>query len=292
MILPLLGGKRDIPAPDVNTGEKTMAWLMDTVAMLQGYAVPEITTGKPVPLGGSLGRGEATGRGVALATLELLERKGIQAEGTTVAIQGYGNVGQHAARILAQEAGCVIVAISDVSGGYYNPQGLNPDSLSAHTQVHPRGLLEGYQPNGHVDLISNADLLTLDVDVLIPAAIENQITVENADQVQARFIVEGANGPTTFEADAILRERGVITVPDILANAGGVIVSYFEWVQDLQSFFWEITEVRQQLGRMMKRAFNEVCEIAEGGEMDMRAAAYLLAVERVSEAIRVRGVFP
>lgn len=292
MILPLLGGKRDIPAPDVNTGERTMAWFMDTVSMLQGHLVREITTGKPIALGGSEGRTEATGRGVAIATIEMLRRLGRDPKGVTVAVQGFGNVGQYAANILAAEHDCTVVAVSDVSDAIYNPRGLDLAAVTDHVRRNAKFLFEGYGANGSVDHITNADLLTLDVDVLIPAAIESQITVENADHIRARVIAEGANGPTTFEADSILKERGIAVVPDVLANVGGVIVSYFEWVQDLQSFFWDIGEVRTQLAKTMCRAFDEVWSLAEQRRVDMRSAAYLLAVQRVAGVIQQRGLFP
>ncbi len=292
MILPLLGGKRDIPAPDVNTGERTMAWLMDTISMLEGHLVREITTGKPIALGGSEGRSEATGRGVAIAAVEMLRRLGRDPQGLSVAVQGFGNVGQYAANILAGEYGCKVVALSDVSDALYNPNGLDLQAVTAHVRHTPGHLLAGYGMNGCVDHIANADLLTLEVDVLIPAAIENQITAKNADDIRAGVIVEGANGPTTFEADAILKDRGITVVPDIVANAGGVIVSYFEWVQDLQSFFWDVEEVRAQLGNTLRRAFEEVWAFASRGGYDMRAAAYVLAVDRVASAIQQRGLFP
>nr|MBI2903877.1 Glu/Leu/Phe/Val dehydrogenase [Chloroflexota bacterium] len=292
MILPLLGGKRDIPAPDVNTGERTMAWLMDTISMLEGHLVREIATGKPIALGGSEGRSEATGRGVAIAAVEMLRRLGRDPQGLSVAVQGFGNVGQYAANILAAEYGCKVVALSDVSDALYNPNGLDLQAVTAHVRHSPGHLLAGYGLNGCVDHIANADLLTLEVDVLIPAAIENQITAQNADDIRAGVIVEGANGPTTFEADAILKDRGITVVPDIVANAGGVIVSYFEWVQDLQSFFWGAEEVRAQLGGTLRRAFQEVWAFAGRGGYDMRTAAYVLAVDRVASAIQQRGLFP
>lgn len=292
MIMPILGGKRDIPAPDVNTNPQIMAWFMDTVSMMQGHLAPEVTTGKPVGLGGSQGRVEATGRGVAIATVEMLRRLGRQPRDTRVAVQGYGNVGFHAARILAQEHGCRIVGVSDVSGGLYNPNGLPLTSLNDYVIHNPGKLLSGYVTNGHMDKISNEELLTLDVEVLIPAAIEDQITVKNADLLQAHILVEGANGPTTFEADAILQERGIHIVPDILANAGGVIVSYLEWVQDLQWFFLEASEVRNRLQDVMHLAFEEVWSLAERRQIDLRSAAYLLAIQRIAEAIQKRGIFP
>jgi glutamate dehydrogenase (NAD(P)+) len=291
MILPILGGKRDIPAPDMNTNEQTMAWFMDAVSAQLGHYSPEITTGKPITLGGSQGRTEATGRGCAIATIETLQKKGINPEGTTVAVQGFGNVGQYAASILAEEYGCKIVAISDLGAAVYNPNGLDIPAALDHVRHSPGRLLTGFGAGGHADQITNSELLTLDVDVLIPAAIEGQITGDNADYIKAGVIVEGANGPTTYEADAILRDRGVIVVPDILANAGGVIVSYFEWVQDLQFYFWDIEEVRAQLHKKMSTSFQEVWAMAEQHGVDLRSAVYMLAIERVAAAIQKRGFF-
>jgi glutamate dehydrogenase (NAD(P)+) len=290
MIMPIIGSKRDIPAPDVNTNPQIMAWIADTASMLQGKTTMDIVTGKPIPLGGSLGRKEATGRGVALITRELLKRKGRQLEDTTVAVQGYGNVGMFAATIL-NLMGCRIVAVSDVSGGLYHPRGLDITSLNRHVVAHPRRLLEGYEAPG-VEKISNAELLIGDVDVLIPAALEHQIHAGNAPYVRAKMIVEGANGPTTPEADEILDERGVIVVPDILANAGGVIVSYFEWVQDLQFFFWEEEEVNRNLERLMVRSFKDVWESSHEQRVSLRLGAYMLAVDKVARAVRERGIFP
>lgn len=292
MIMPILGGKRDIPAPDVNTNPRTMAWFMDTVSAIQGHLTPEIITGKPIALGGSQGRAEATGRGVAISTVEMLKRLGRDPIGTRVAVQGYGNVGSYAASILEQEYGCQIVAISDVSGGLYNPKGLSLSALESNLAHNTGMLLSGLGTNGHGDRINNQELLALDVDVLIPAAIEDQITAKNANAIRANIIVEGANGPTTFEADAILRDRGVHVVPDILANAGGVICSYLEWVQDLQWFFWEAEEVRARLQDVIERAFQEIWTLASKREIDLRSAAYILAVQRVAEAIEQRGIFP
>jgi glutamate dehydrogenase (NAD(P)+) len=288
-ILPVLGGKRDIPAPDVNTNPQTMAWFMDAISTQQGHYMPEITTGKPVMLGGCKGRTEATGRGVAIAAIEVLKRQGRDPKDVTVAIQGFGNVAQYAANILADEYGCTVIAVSDISDALYNPKGLDLATINTHVSHSPGNLLAGYE--GDVDHITNAELLTLDADILAPCAIEDQITHDNADQIRAGIIVEGANGPTTFEADHILKERGIIAVPDILANAGGVIVSYFEWVQDLQLFFWEIDEVREQLHGKMCRAFEDVWSKAQDKEIDLRSAAYLLAVEQVAYAIEQRGLF-
>ncbi len=289
-ILPILGPRRDIPAPDVNTNPQVMAWIADTVTMLEGKAVMEIVTGKPIPLGGSLGRKEATGRGVAIVTAELLKRKRRRLADTTVAVQGYGNVGSFAATFLHQ-MGCKIVAVSDVSGGLYNPAGLDIPGINQHVANHPRHLLEGYQAPG-VDYITNDELLVSDVDVLIPAALEHQIRADNAPHIRARMIVEGANGPTTREADDILQDRGIVVVPDILANAGGVVVSYFEWVQDLQYFFWDEAEVNRNLKTIMVRAFAEVWDFCQERKVPLRLGAYMLAVSRVAEAVRARGIFP
>jgi len=290
MIMPILGPKRDIPAPDVNTNPQVMAWMADTVSMLQGYAVPEIVTGKPVILGGSLGRREATGRGLAIATAEVLHRLGRALADTSVAVQGYGNVGSAAATIL-HEMGCRIVALSDVSGGIFCQAGLDIPDVNRHVASHPLHLLEGYQAPG-VEAISNEELLTSDVDVLIPAALEHQIRADNAAAVRARIIVEGANGPTTREADAILNDRNVIVVPDILANAGGVVVSYLEWVQDLQNYFWGETEVNSRLQDIMVRSLNEVWDYSQAHQVPLRLGATMLAVERVATAISTRGLFP
>ena len=290
MIMPIIGAKRDIPAPDVNTNAQTMAWMSDTVSMLERKTVIDIVTGKPVPLGGSLGRKEATGRGCAIITAELLERKGQKLSDTKVAVQGYGNVGSHAATILNQ-MGCQIVAVSDVSGGLYNPQGLDISSINQHVTAHPRGLLEGYEAPG-VERINNEELLVAEADVLIPAALEHQIRADNAPYIRAKMIVEGANGPTTREADEILQDRGIIVVPDILANAGGVVVSYFEWVQDLQCFFWDEAEVNDNLERILVRSFKEVWDFGQEQSVPLRLGAYMLAVDRVASAVSARGVFP
>jgi glutamate dehydrogenase (NAD(P)+) len=290
MIMPIIGSKRDIPAPDVNTNAQTMAWISDTASMLEHKTVIDIVTGKPVPLGGSLGRKEATGRGVAIVTAELLKRKQISPSNTTVAVQGYGNVGSYAASILDQ-MGCKILAISDVGGGLYKPQGLDIADINRHVSAHPQRLLEGYSARG-VARITNEELLTSKVDVLIPAALEHQIRADNAPQIQAQMIVEGANGPTTREADEILNERGITVVPDILANAGGVVVSYFEWVQDLQCFFWDEAEVNENLERILVRSFEQVWSFSQEQKVPLRLGAYMLAVDRVANAVQARGVFP
>jgi glutamate dehydrogenase/leucine dehydrogenase len=290
MIMPIIGSRRDIAAPDVNTNPQTMAWMADTVSMLERKTVIDIVTGKPIPLGGSKGREEATGRGVAITTRELLKRQGLTPSDTTVAVQGYGNVGSHAATLLDQ-MGCKIAAVSDISGGLYSSRGLDISSINQHVTNHPRGLLEGYAAPG-VEQISNDDLLTSDVDVLIPAALEHQIRDDNAPDIQARMVVEGANGPTTREADDILNDRGVVIVPDILANAGGVVVSYFEWVQDLQCFFWDEAEVNANLKRIMTRSFEEVWTFSQEMNAPLRLGAYMLAVDRVAGAVQSRGIFP
>lgn len=289
-IMPILGPKVDIPAPDVNTNEQTMAWVMDTVSMISGYAAPESVTGKPVNLGGSLGRKDATGQGVATVALELLQRKRVPAEGATVAVQGFGKVGMPAARFLA-ERGCKIVAVTDLSGGLYSSRGLDIKGLSSLMATSPGRLLAEFQ-SAKAERISNQEALELDVDILVPAALEGQITGKNAHNVQARFIVEGANGPTTPEADTILEKKGTLVAPDILANAGGVVVSYFEWVQNLQCYRWEADEVDRNLERIMKRAFDEVWTLAERDNVSLRDAAFQLAVSRVSSAIQQRGFFP
>ena len=292
MIMPIIGGKRDISAPDVNTNPQTMAWFMDTISTLQQRMVPEIVTGKPLSLGGSQGRFEATGRGVAIAVVESLNRMGLDSVGATVAVQGYGKVGRHAAAILLNEFGSNVVAVSDVSGGLYATQGLDLELINDFLDNEPNSLFDDIKSNERFERVSNEELLTLDVDVLIPAAIENQITERNANDVQARLIVEGANGPTSYSADEILDDRGIIVVPDILANVGGVICSYYEWVQDLQSFFWDLEEVRKKLSKTMQIAFNEVWSFAEEQKVDLRAAAYMLAIKRIAEAIQYRGLFP
>jgi glutamate dehydrogenase (NAD(P)+) len=267
-----------------------MAWIADTACMLQNKATMEIVTGKPISLGGSQGRKQATGRGVAIVTSELLQHVGRAPSDTTVAIQGYGNVGSAAATIL-HHMGCKIVAVSDISGGLYDPRGLDIPAIDQHVAAHPGRLLEGYEAPG-TDAITNHELLTSDVDVLIPAALEHQIHVGNASQVQAKMIVEAANGPTTPEADEILQDRGITIVPDILANAGGVVVSYFEWVQDMQCFFWEEAEVNRQLERIMVQSAQKVWALSQDQGVPMRLGAYMLAVNEVAATVQMRGIFP
>jgi glutamate dehydrogenase (NAD(P)+) len=290
MILPILGGKRDIPAPDVNTNPQIMAWMADTAGMIGGTQMLEIVTGKPLGMGGSQGRKAATGRGVAIITGELLKREGRAASDTTVSVQGYGNVGSFAAGIL-HEMGCKIVAVSDVSSGLYNPNGLDLPAIDEAVAAHPRHLLEGYT-GSDVERIDNEQLLETKTDVLIPAALELQIRGDNADRLSARYIVEGANGPTSREADEILVDKGVIIVPDILANAGGVAVSYLEWVQNLQNFYWDEDEINHRLTGIMKQSFAGVWDFAKAQMVPLRMGALMLAVDKVAEAVQQRGIWP
>ena len=279
----------DIPAPDMGTNAQTMAWIMDTYSMTVGYSVPAIVTGKPINIGGSEGRTEATGRGVVICMDEALHRMGhSDPSRIRVAIQGFGNVGTYAAKI-AYDLGYRVIAVSDVTGGYFNGDGLDIPDVMAHAAHHPHHLLEGYS---HADRITNADLLALDCDVLVPCALENQITGDNANAVKAFLIVEGANGPTTPEADDMLARKGVEVIPDILANAGGVTVSYFEWVQGLQSFFWDVEEVNRQLRRVLIKAYDEVVRVRHHYSVDMRTAAQITAIKRVGEAAITRGIYP
>jgi glutamate dehydrogenase (NAD(P)+) len=282
----IIGPESDIPAPDMGTNAETMAWIMDTYSMHKGYSVPAVVTGKPLSIGGSRGRDEATGRGVMIVTLEALKRLRIDPSGATVAVQGFGNVGSHSARLLAAQ-GVKVVAVSDVSGGIYNPSGLSVQDVLRYVQEH--GSLKGFR---HAERITNSELLSLPVTVLVPAALENQITERNAAQVRCRVLTEAANGPTTPEADEVLRDNGVFLIPDILANAGGVNVSYFEWVQDLQHFFWQENEVNQRLHRIMQDGFSRVAATADTNEVDMRLAAYLVALKSVADATNARSIYP
>ncbi|MEA3442743.1 MAG: Glu/Leu/Phe/Val dehydrogenase [Chloroflexota bacterium] len=282
----LIGPEKDIPAPDVGTNPQVMAWIMDTYSMTRGYSVPAVVTGKPLEIGGSRGRLEATGRGCMINARLAAKQKYVTFEGSTVAVQGFGNVGSAAAKLLARE-GCRIIAVSDISGGTYNSKGLDIKALLEHTQK--TGYVIGF--NGG-EAITNAELLALPCDILVPAAIGEQITVANAAQVRAKIMVEGANGPTTPEASKILCDKGVFIVPDILANIGGVIVSYFEWVQNIESFFWEEEEINDKLQRIMTNAFTEVLGISQLEKTDMRTAAYMLAVKRLVAAMSTRGIYP
>lgn len=290
MIAPIIGPEQDIPAPDVGTNATVMGWIMDTYSMLKGHCVPGVVTGKPIPLGGALGRNEATGRGVMLTTLNILRALSLNPEDTTVAIQGMGNVGSVSAKLLF-ENNVKIVAVSDVSGALYNPAGLNIPEITDYLSAKRGNTLEGY-PKKHEQFLTNEELLELDVTVLIPAALENQINSENADKIRARIIVEGANGPTTVEADEILNKKGVVVVPDILANAGGVVVSYFEWVQNIQSISWSEEHVNEQLASIMNQAFKSVWDISCDKKTSLRTGAYLIAVKRVVDAKNMRGIWP
>ena len=282
----LVGPDRDIPAPDLNTDGQVMAWIMDTISMHLGYSVPAAVTGKPVEVGGSLGRLEATGRGVMICTLAALEHLGMKPHQARVAVQGFGNVGSISAK-LVQEQGCRIVAVADEFGGIYNPEGLSVKKLLDYRAS--QGSLKGFPDAVE---IGRAGPLTADCDVLIPAAVGNQLTSRNAGDVTAKLIVEGANGPTTPEADRIFERRGIFVVPDIVANAGGVTVSYFEWVQDLQAFFWSEHEVNEKLRAIMQHAFGEVLAVSLERKLPMRMAAYVQAVSRVASATRDRGLYP
>ena len=282
----IIGPERDIPAPDVYTTPQIMAWIMDTFSMMRGYSIPGVVTGKPIAIGGSLGRDKATARGCMFVVDEALRELGVSASGARVAIQGFGNAGLHAAGLMS-EAGYKIVAVSDSQGGIANAAGLDVKKLIAHKSE--TGSVVGF---GGGDAMSNKDVLECECDVLIPAALEKVITAENAARIKAQVVAEAANGPTLPEADSILFDRGIMVLPDILANAGGVTVSYFEWVQDLQENFWDEEEVNARLKRTMVRAFKATYEKAKQHKINMRRGAYVLAVGRVAEATLLRGVYP
>jgi glutamate dehydrogenase (NAD(P)+) len=283
----LLGPEKDVPAPDIGTDAQTMAWLMDTYSSQVGFAVPGVVTGKPIEIGGSLGRVDATGRGVVYTVIEAAKRLKLDlGEKTKVAVQGFGNVGYHSAKILSN-VGCSIVAVSDVTGGIYNPKGIQLEELKSYIATHKT--VKGYSGG---DFVSNEELLELDVDVLIPAALSGQISEKNADKLKCRILAEGANGPTSPEADAILYDKGVFIIPDILANSGGVIVSYFEWVQGLQKFFWSEKDVNNKLWEIISSAFNRVYDFHTSRSMDMRHSAIAVALEHLSKAMLYRGFFP
>jgi glutamate dehydrogenase (NAD(P)+) len=282
----IIGPNSDIPAPDMNTNAQIMGWMMDTYSMHQGYSVPAVITGKPLSIGGSEGRLEATARGVQVVTREALRDLEMRPDRCSVVVQGFGNVGGIAARLLSN-LGCKIVGLSDIKGGIYNPKGIDVAAAMRFTKEH--GNLLGLPGT---ETVTNEELLELPCDVLVPAALENQLTRSNASRVKARLVVEAANGPTTPEADAILNERGITVVPDILANAGGVTVSYFEWVQDLQRFFWAEDEINQRLETIMMRSYQAVRNKSLGQQVNLRIGAYLLAVARVAEATEIRGVYP
>ncbi len=284
-MLDVFGPDRDIPAPDMNTNEQVMAWVMDTYSMHVRRTENAVVTGKPLIIGGSLGRREATGRGVMVSTFAAMSRVGLIAKQTTCAVQGFGNVGSVSGKLLSEQ-GLRVVAVSDVGGGYYNKKGIDIDQAIEWMQKHRT--LEGSKLG---DPITNEELLELDVDVLVPAAKEDQITGQNASKIRAKIIVEGANGPTTAAADPILDEKGTLVVPDILANSGGVTVSYFEWVQDRQGYFWTLDRVNRRLERLMHDAFNNVFQTAEKYKVSMRLGAYIMAIDKVAKTLKIRGIY-
>lgn len=288
----IIGPEKDIPAPDVNTNPQVMSWMMDTYSMHKGYSVPGVVTGKPLEIGGSKGRLHATGRGVAIIVEEILKHKDIDIESASAAIQGFGNVGS-ATAVFLSDMGTKITGVTDASGGVFNDNGINIKELIEYTKTAGGGLIKGY-PKGEFEAdlsAANSRLLASEVDVLIPAALESQIHASNAEKVRAKIVVEAANGPTTPEADRILNKNGVIVIPDILANSGGVTVSYFEWVQDLQAKFWKEEDVDSNLVEIMKTAFDDVLKTSIREKTDMRMAAYMLAVKRVAKAATLRGLY-
>ncbi len=288
-IAPIIGSDTDIPAPDVNTNPQTMAWLLDTYSQLKGHPCPGVVTGKPVELGGSKGRNSATGRGVVISTKLLLAQQGRGLAGTTVAIQGMGNVGANAARVFYHR-GVKVIAISDISGGLYCEDGLDIDTISVFLDQEG-ALLKDYSAPG-IRHISNEEILTCKCDVLVPAALENQITAENAGKLNCSFIVEAANGPTTEEADAILEKRGITLIPDIFANSGGVIVSYFEWVQNIQELTWDRDQVNEMLEKLMTRSFQSLLDVVDECHCTLRMAAYIVALRKLVTAEKMKGIFP
>jgi glutamate dehydrogenase (NAD(P)+) len=282
----LIGPESDIPAPDMGTTPQVMAWIMDTYSMHRGFSVPAVVTGKPVEIGGSLGRTEATGRGVVDTMCEAMKIRGMDPKKTSVAVQGFGNVGSVAAK-LAHEMGCKVIGVTCSKGGIGNENGIDPHSLIRH--VEGGGCVYDFPGS---DFITNDELLAMDCDVLIVAALENQITSKNADKITAKIIAEGANGPTTPEADEILNSKGIFVIPDILCNSGGVTVSYLEWVQDLQSFFWPVDEINRKLQSLMMKAFESVMECAHAYCVPNREAAQILAIQRIADAMMIRGIYP
>jgi glutamate dehydrogenase (NAD(P)+) len=286
-IFPLIGPDKDVPAPDVGTDAQVMSWIMDTYSQQVGYAVPGVVTGKPLSLGGSLGREEATGRGVVYVTLEALRHLNLSIENATVAIQGFGNVGSHTALIMQQE-GARVIAVSDVSGGIYNAKGLDIPELIRRYRNSGQSLADMNMG----DTVTNEELLELDCTVLVPAALSEQITAKNADRLRCRILAEGANGPTTLEADRILEEKGVFIIPDILANSGGVIVSYFEWVQDLQRFFWSASDIQHRLHDLITSAFQRTLQFSIERRTSMRMAALMSGIDQIAQAHLQRGLYP
>jgi glutamate dehydrogenase (NAD(P)+) len=289
MILPIIGPEKDIPAPDVNTNAQVMDWVMDTYSMMKGYTVAGVVTGKHIDVGGSLGRTEATGRGVMIVTGEILKRFKVDAKCARIAIQGMGNVGSISAKLIDRELGSKIVAVSDVSGGIFKEDGLNVADVLAHLAA--KKMLSDYDADG-VKHITNRELLLTDCDVLIPAALENQITGDIAENLKAKIIIEAANGPTTVEADEILEKRHIPVIPDILANAGGVIVSYFEWAQNLQCLYWDENDVNNMLLRLMRKALEDVMTATEENNVTYRLGAYVVALRRLCTTTRLRGIYP
>jgi glutamate dehydrogenase (NAD(P)+) len=286
-IMPFIGPEKDVPAPDVGTNAQTMAWIVDTYSQIKGYSVPGVVTGKPIEIGGSLGRVEATGRGVVYSLIEAAKTRNMSLdERTTVVVQGFGNVGSAAAKKI-QKIGCKVIAVSDVSGGIYNKNGLDLDNVNAY--LAKNRVLKGYP---EADFITNQELLELPCDILILAAMEGQVTEANANNIKAKIIAEGANGPTTDQADEILHDKGILVIPDILANAGGVTVSYFEWVQGLQQLFWSEKEVNNKLWDIMSTTYNRVHAVATEKKCTMRTAALVDSVSHLSKAMLLRGFFP
>jgi glutamate dehydrogenase (NAD(P)+) len=284
-LVDVIGPDKDVPAPDVNTTPQHMAWIMDTYSMHKGATIPGVVTGKPLEIGGSRGRVEATGRGVSIVALDEMERLGIPVKGARIVVQGFGNVGGIAARMFA-DAGCTVIGISDVTGAYVNTNGIDVDNAIAYAQEH--GSLEAYRGG---DKMSNQALLEVECDVLIPAALEKVLTVENASRIKTKLIVEGANGPTTPEADHIFHNNGITVIPDIVANAGGVTVSYFEWVQDRQGYFWREREVNERLREQLLENFHVVRDLAQQRSVSYRTASYMVAIDRVVRALQLRGVY-
>jgi len=282
----LIGPERDIPAPDVNTNAQTMAWIMDTYSMHAGHTVPAVVTGKPLSIGGSEGRNEATARGAVYTIIEASKHLGIDLEGARVVVQGFGNAGSFSAKLMA-ELGAIVVGLSDTQGGIHNPKGLDPNKVDAFKRE--TGSVVGFPG---AEKVSNSELIELDCDILIPAAIENQIGEHNAPRIRAKLIAEAANGPTSPEADRILYDNDVFMIPDILCNAGGVTVSYFEWVQDLQNLFWREATINARLKEVMVKSFNDVLQMSLKHKVHMRTAAYMVAVARVAEATLTRGIYP
>jgi len=283
----IIGPQRDIPAPDMYTDAQTMTWIMDTYSMSAGYSVPSVVTGKPILIGGSKGREEATSRGLMYTTKEAAKALGMDLKGARIAIQGYGNVGYNAARLFVDECGSEIIGVSDSKGGIHSKDGLDPFKVLEYKNK--TGSVVGFPGSEN---ISNEDLLELECDILAPSALENVITTKNASRIKAKIVSEGANGPTTPEADEILHKNGKMVVPDILANAGGVIVSYFEWVQDLQQYFWSHEEVNSKLEDILVKSFASIYEVYKKEEVDLRQAAYMIAIQKVAKACRMRGIFP